>query len=273
MTNQPSLEFAGQVALITGGARNIGLAVARELGLRGAVVVLADICRDLATIPYALSSRQEMDRAVEELAASGIEARGLVCDVRVEGQVEAVIEAIIQKRGQIDILINNAGVISLLPIHDISEEAWAEVVDTCLKGSFLCCKHVAPHMVARNFGKIVNVSSVAGLTGLGHGAHYCAAKHGIIGLTRALAVELADHKINVNAVCPGTTESPMLEGIASQVGLTEDPYRHFSQGHLFQDRRLAPLDIARAVRWLVSEESSALTGTILPIDAGWLARG
>jgi len=271
--NQPRSEFAGRVALITGGARNIGLAVARELGLRGAVVVLADICRDLATIPYALSTRRQLDRAVEELVASGVKAWGLVCDVRVESQVEAAVDEIIQRHGRIDILINNAGVISLLPIHDISPEAWTEVVDTCLKGSFLCCKHAVPHMVARNFGKIVNVSSVAGLTGLGLGAHYCAAKNGIIGLTRALAVELADHKINVNAVCPGTTESPMLEGIASQAGLTEDPYSHFSQGHLFQDRRLTPLDIARAIKWLASEESSALTGTILPVDAGWLARG
>lgn len=271
--NQPGLEFASQVALITGGARNIGLAVARELGSRGAVVVLADICRDLATIPYALSSRQEMDEAVEELEASGIEAWGLVCDVRVEEQVQAVINEIIQREGRIDILVNSAGVISLRPIQDIFAEAWAEVVDTCLKGSFLCCKHVAPHMVARNFGKIVNISSVAGLIGLGWGAHYCAAKHGIIGLTRALAVELADHKINVNAVCPGTTESAMLEGIASQAGLSEDPYRHFSKGHLFQDRPLRPLDIARAVRWLVSAESSALTGIILPVEAGWLVRG
>jgi NAD(P)-dependent dehydrogenase (short-subunit alcohol dehydrogenase family) len=264
-------EPARRVALITGGARNIGLAVARELGLGGAVVFLADICRDLATIPYAMSSPQDLDRAVDELVASGIKASGLICDVREEEQVKSAVEEIIQRQGRIDILVNNAGVISLSPIESISEEVWAEVMDVCLKGSFLCCKQVIPHMIARRSGWIVNISSAAGLIGLGWGAHYCAAKHGLIGLTRALAIEVAEHNINVNALCPGTTESPMLEGLARQIKLTGDPYQHFSQGHLFKDRRIEPKDVARAVAWLTSEGSRAITGAIIPLDAGWTA--
>ena len=105
-----------------------------------------------------------------------------------------------------------------------------------------------------------------------YSAGYCAAKHGVVGLTRALAVEVADHNINVNAVCPGTVESPMLKGLASQVDLNEDPYEHFSQGHLFQDRPITPQDVAQAALWLASEKSRALTGTIINVDAGWSAR-
>lgn len=113
---------------------------------------------------------------------------------------------------------------------------------------------------------------MAGLKGLGYSVHYCAAKHGVVGLTRALAVEVADHNINVNAVCPGTVESPMLKGLASQVDLSGDPYEHFSKGHLFQDRPITPQDVAQAALWLVTEESRPLTGTVITVDAGWTAQ-
>ena len=128
-------------------------------------------------------------------------------------------------------------------------------------------------MVEQRYGRIVNVSSVAGLKGLGLSVHYCAAKHGVLGLTKALAMEVADHNINVNAVCPGTVESTILKGLASQVGLDKDAYGHFSRGHLFQNRRITPMDIAHAVLWLVSEKSRSITGTIVNVDAGWSTRG
>ncbi|MDY7035635.1 MAG: SDR family oxidoreductase [Thermodesulfobacteriota bacterium] len=273
MANRQYQEFQGRSALITGGARNIGLATAKELASGGASVAVVDICHDLATIPYGLSSTHSLDQGVEELSALGGKALGLVCDVRDEGQVKAAIQQVIREFGGLDILVNNAGVVSLFPIGHISEEAWNEVVDVCLKGTFLCCKHALPSMIEGHYGKIVNISSVAGLRGLGLGVHYCAAKHGIIGLTRALAMEVADHNINVNAICPGTVESSVLEGLASQIGLREDAYKHFSKGHLFKDRKITPEDIARAVRWLASEETRSLTGMIVNVDAGWLARG
>ena len=266
-------EFAGKNALITGGARNIGFAVAKELALRGASVALADIGHDLPTIPYPLSSRQSLEKAVEDLSSLGTRALGLVCDVREEIQVQATVHRVVDQWGPIDILVNNAGVISLYPIAELSQEAWDVVVDVCLKGTYLCSKYVLPHMIQRQYGKIINIASMAGLRGLGLSTHYCAAKHGVLGFTKALAMEVASHNIHVNAVCPGTVESLSLEGIASQTGLEGDPYRHFSQGHLFQDRRITPEDIARAVRWLASEESRCVTGTVLSIDAGWSARG
>ncbi len=265
-------EFEGRTALITGGARNIGFAIAEVLAERGANIVLADICRDLETIPYTMSTRNDLEEAVDKLERLGTGVRGMECDVRDENQVKKTVDQVVTEFGGIDFLINNAGVISLLPINEISEKAWCEVVDTCLKGAFYTCKHVALHMIARGFGKIVNISSIAGQRGLGLGVHYCAAKHGVIGLTKALAIELADHRINVNAICQGTTESIILEGLATHLGLDEEPYQHFSQAHLFKDCRIRPIDIGNAVRWLVSEESSRVTGAVINLDAGWSAR-
>lgn len=266
-------EFKGRCALITGGARNIGLAVAKELATKGADIAIADICHDLKTIPYKLSSTRDLDKGVEEISSLGVKTMGLVCDVRIESEVNSTIQRVIQEWGHLDILVNNAGVVSLFPIAKLSEDSWNEVLDVCLKGTYLCCKQVLPHMIARQYGKIVNISSIAGLKGLGLSVHYCAAKHGVIGLTKALAMETADHNINVNAISPGTVESPILEGLASQMGLSEGAYKHFSQGHLFQDRRITPKDIAHAACWLLSEESRTLTGTIMNVDAGWSGRG
>jgi NAD(P)-dependent dehydrogenase (short-subunit alcohol dehydrogenase family) len=269
--NSGDQEFKGRVALITGGARNIGLAIAKELASRGADVAIVDICDDLKTIPYGLSSPQDLDRAVAELSSLGVKSMGLVCDVRIESQVRECIQKISEEFEKLDILVNNAGVASLLPIEQISEDAWNEVVDVCLRGTYLCCKHVLPHMISYKYGKIVNISSVAGLRGLGLSVHYCAAKHGVVGLTKALAMEVADHNINVNAVCPGTVESPALEGLADQVGLIAEAYEHFSKGHLLHEHHIRPEDVAHAVRWLVSEESRSLTGSIINVDAGWSA--
>jgi NAD(P)-dependent dehydrogenase (short-subunit alcohol dehydrogenase family) len=266
-------EFNGKSALITGGARNIGLAIAKDLASRGASVAIADICHDLKTIPYGLSTPHDLEKGIEELSSLGVEVHGLTFDVRREDQVKAAVQEVIETFGHLDILVNNAGVVSLFSIEQISEAAWDEVVDVCLKGTFLCCKHALPHMIKRQSGKIVNISSVAGIRGLGLSVHYCAAKHGVLGLTKALAMEVADHNINVNAICPGTVESSSLTGLANQVGLNMDAYEHFSQGHLMKDRRITPEDIANAVRWLVSEQSHSLTGTIVNVDAGWSAGG
>ncbi len=269
----PDSRFDGINALITGGARNIGLAIAKELGAKGADVAIADICHDLDSIPYKLSSARDLENAVEELSALGVRVSGFICDVRDEAQVKETVESIIGEFGHLDILVNNAGVASFYPVESLSERYWDEVVDVCLKGTYLCCKQVLPHMIERRYGKIVNISSVAGLRGLEHAMHYCAAKHGVIGLTKALAMEVAGYEINVNAVCPGTVKSPILEGLASQMGLEEEPYAHFSQGHLLRHRPISPQDIAKAVCWLVSDESQSLTGAIINVDAGWMARG
>lgn len=266
-------DFENKTALITGGARNIGLAIARDFASRGASVAMVDICHDLETIPYSLSSEEDLKKSVQDLSSAGVKATGLICDVRNESQVQNTIDRVAEEFGKLDILVNNAGIISLFPLKEITEKAWDEVLDVCLKGTFFCCKHAVPHMVGRKYGKVVNISSVAGLRGLGLSIHYAAAKHGVIGLTKALAMEVADHNINVNAICPGTVESPMLDGLASQLSLDHDTYEHFSKGHLIRDRRITPQDIANAVRWLASDESRFLTGAVISVDAGWTAGG
>jgi NAD(P)-dependent dehydrogenase (short-subunit alcohol dehydrogenase family) len=272
MDREGQKNLAGLSALVTGGARNIGLAIAKELVSRGASVAIVDLGHNLETIPYALSTADQLARAVDELTRLGSRAIGMRCDVRDEGQVRETVDRVIREFGRLDILVNNAGVGSLYPVQELTEQAWNEVIDVCLKGTFLCCKYSVPPMIRQQTGRIINIASVAGLRGLGYSTHYCAAKHGVIGLTRALAVELANHGIQVQAVCPGTVESPSLLGLASQAGLEGDPYGHFSQRHLLQDRRITPRDIAEAVCWLASGECRCLTGTILTVDAGWTAQ-
>ena len=273
MVKENQRDFRDKTALITGGARNIGLTVARDLAARGVSVAIADICQDLETVPYPLSSSDDLQKSVAELSSFGVRAIGLRCDVRDENQVSETVERAIDEFGRLDILVNNAGVISLFSIGELTETAWNEVLDVCLKGSFFCCKYAIPQMVKQHYGKVVNISSVAGLRGLGLSVHYAAAKHGVIGLTKALAMEVAEHNINVNAICPGTVESPMLEGLASQIDLDKDAYEHFSQKHLIRGKRITPQDIANAVRWLTSDESRFLTGTVINVDAGWTAGG
>jgi NAD(P)-dependent dehydrogenase (short-subunit alcohol dehydrogenase family) len=273
MVKEPLQAFKGRTALITGGARNIGLAIARDLASQGAAVAIVDICHDLDTVPYCLSTEEDLKNSVKDLSDLGAKILGLTCDVRNEKQVQNTINQVAEEFGKLDILVNNAGIISLFPLKEITEKAWDEVIDVCLKGTFFCCKYAVPYMVERKYGKIVNISSVAGLRGLGLSIHYAAAKHGVIGLTKALAMEVADHNINVNAICPGTVTSPMLEGLASQISLDNDTYEHFSKGHLIKNRRITPQDIANAVRWLASDESRFLTGTVINVDAGWTARG
>ena len=273
MGKEDTGELAGRVALVTGGARNIGLAVAKELACKGASVALIDICRDLKTIPYKLSTPRDIANAVDELSTMGARAIGVRCDIRRENEVRNAVNQVVEAFGTVDILVNNAGVVSLYPAVDLSEEAWDEVVDVCLKGTYFCCKHVLPFMIRAHYGKIVNIASVAGRRGLGLSSHYCAAKHGVVGLTKALAMEMADHNINVNALCPGTVESKSLDGLAIQADVQGDLYEHFSQGHLFKDRRISREDIASAVGWLISEQSRCITGTVVTVDSGWSAGG
>ena len=160
MSNETDRQLKGKSALITGGARNIGLAIARELAAGGASVVIADICHDLETIPYKLSTNHDLAKGVEELSGFGVEVLGLICDVRIESQVKTTVLRVIEAFGHLDILVNNAGVSSLVPIQQLSEYAWDEVVDVCLKGTYLCCKQALPHMIGRKYGKIVNISSI-----------------------------------------------------------------------------------------------------------------
>jgi NAD(P)-dependent dehydrogenase (short-subunit alcohol dehydrogenase family) len=267
------MKLEGKVAIVTGGARGNGLAAAKLLAQEGADIVIADICEDISTVPYPLATQATMDAAVEEIKKLGRKAIGIKCDVRKAAEVEAMVVQALETFGKVDILINNAGVATLEALVEMSEETWDDMLDIHLKGTFLVSKYVVQQMIAQHSGKVVNISSVGGLRGFGMGSHYCAAKHGIIGLSKSLAMETADHNINVNVVCPGTVWTDMMAGLASHFGMeTEEAKENFYAGHLFKDREIMPEDIGRAVLWLCTEDSRCVTGAVIPVDSGWTSR-
>ena len=266
------MKLKDQVAIVTGGARGNGLAIAKALASEGCHVALADICRDIETVPYPLARPDTLEAAVREVEAAGVKALGIECDVRSAASVQAMVDRVMAELGRIDILVNNAGVTSLVPVVDMDEATWDDTLDTHLKGTFLCCHYVVPHMIEAHYGKVVSISSVGGQRGFGMGAHYCAAKHGILGFTKSLAMEVADHNINVNAVCPGTVWTAMMQGLAEYFGMDQDEAKEqFCEGHLFKDREITPEDVAQAVLWLCLPESRCVTGNMITVDSGWTA--
>lgn len=265
------MKLDGKVAIVTGGARGVGLASAKIMAENGANIVIADVCENMNTIPYDLSSEETMKNAVDEIKKNGNDAIGIKCDVRKSEEVKNMVERVIEKFGKIDVLVNNAGTGSMEPVSDMSEEAWDEVSDTIMKGTFLCCRYVVPHMISQKSGKIVSISSIGGLFGFGLSAHYCAAKHGVIGLTKALAMEVADHNINANVICPGTLWTNMMQGLVEYLGMDDSEAKdQFCERILMKD--LSPTDVANAVLWLVSDKASRITGTVIKVDGGWTAQ-
>ncbi len=211
-----------------------------------------------------------MAGAVKEIQEMGRKAMGIKCDVRRASDVEEMVKQVIDSFGQIDILVNNAGNSSMVAIAEMSEETWDEVLDTHLKGMFLCCRYVLPHMIEQHSGKVVSISSVGGQRGFGMGGHYCAAKHGIIGLNKSIAMEVADHNINANVVCPGTVWTDMMIGIGEYFGMEgEEAKEQFFAGHMIKEREVTPEDIGKAVLWLCVEDSQNITGNMITVDQGW----
>ncbi len=267
------MKLQGKTAIVTGGARGNGFAAAKLMAENGADIAIADICEDMSTIPYAMSTVETMNEAVAEIEKLGRKAIGIKCDVRKAADVQAMVEQVMKTFGKIDILVNNAGNSSMVAIAEMDEETWDEVLDTHLKGTYLCCRYVLPHMIEAHSGKVVSISSVGGQRGFGMGGHYCAAKHGIIGLNKSIAMEVADHGINANVVCPGTVWTPMMQGIAAYFGMEgDDAKEQFTQRHLIKDPEVSPIDIAQAVLFLVSDESRCITGNMITVDGGWTAQ-
>jgi NAD(P)-dependent dehydrogenase (short-subunit alcohol dehydrogenase family) len=267
------MKLEGKVAIVTGGARGNGLATARCMAEEGADIVIADICENMKTLPYDLSTPETMEKAVNSIKELGRKALGIKCDVRKAAEVQAMVNQVMENFGKIDILVNNAGNSSMVAIAEMDEETWDEVLDTHLKGMFLCCRYVLPHMIEQHSGVVVSISSVGGQRGFGMGGHYCAAKHGIIGLNKSIAMEVADHNIRANVVCPGTVWTDMMKGIAEYFGMEEDEAKEqFFAGHLIKDPEVAPEDIGRAVLWLACDDSRCITGNMITVDAGWTAQ-
>lgn len=250
-------DLKGKVAIITGARRGMGRADALLLAKEGAKVAISDISLD------------ECEKVVSEIKKEGGEAMAVECDVSQKADVEEMIAEIMKKWGKIDILVNNAGICEFKPFLDLAEADWDKTLDTNLKGYFLCAQAAAKEMQKQKSGTIVNIASVAmGQQGVGFPgiAHYCASKGGIVALTEAMALELAPLGIRVNVISPGAIDTPMASSVK------DDPQVLAGTLAKIPLKRIGkPEEIANAVKFLVSDESSYITGATLVVDGGWLA--
>lgn len=250
----------GRHALVTGAGRGIGAAIARRLAREGAAVTLAGRQRDA------------LDALAAELHAHGTHVHAVSMDVTDERSVHAGCVDAEAAIGAIDILVNNAGTAESAPLARMDRDHWERMVGVNLTGVFLCCRAVLPGMLEREFGRIVNIASTAGLRGYAYVAAYTAAKHGVIGLTRALALETARRGVTVNAVCPGYTETEMLErtiaNIQAKTGRTAGEARAELQRSNPQDRLIQPEEVAAAVVWLCGPGTDSVTGQSIVVAGG-----
>ena len=250
------MRLEGKVAIVTGGSRGIGASIARRLAADGAVIaVVAHTARDRA------------EAVAQEIVDAGGRAAPFQADVSRVADCERLAAEAADTFGTIDILINNAGVYHPLPMEETTEELWDAQIDINLKGSFFMAKAVAPVMKAKGAGKIVNITSTLGIVGSSAGAAYCASKGGQMQLTKALALELGPHGINVNAVGPGATRTDMNAAIRAQPGKEERMAAIAPMGRYWMEAD----DVSGAVAYLVSSEADAVHGAHLMIDLGWTA--
>ncbi|ACV57220.1 beta-ketoacyl-ACP reductase [Alicyclobacillus acidocaldarius] len=243
----------GQVAIVTGAARGIGAATAKRLAVDGAKVAVFDIKEELTK------------DTVEAIRQAGGEAIGVGCDVTKADDVERAIESVVQKWGRLDILVNNAGVIRDNLLFKMTEEDWDTVMNVHLKGAFLCSRAAQKYMVQQKSGKIINLSSTSALGNRGQ-ANYAAAKAGIQGFTRTLAIELGPFGIRVNAVAPGFIETDMTRATAERVGVDYEAFKQAASQQIALRRTGKPEDVANVIAFFASDDSAYVSGQVLYID-------
>jgi NAD(P)-dependent dehydrogenase (short-subunit alcohol dehydrogenase family) len=270
----------GRVAFVTGAARGLGRATAARFAQVGADLVLTDIAGDVRGVPYRLGTTSQLDETARLCRKAG--ATVLVCrlDVRDAAQVSDIVEQALERFGAVDVLVNNAGIASPSGkvVHAISEDEWDLMLDVDLSGAFRLTRALGSHMAARRRGSIINVSSTAGLVGYRHFAGYVAAKHGLIGLSRASALDYAPFKVRVNALCPGSVrddvmvEGTMLSEIAKSLHVSVDEHEEMFLQSQPMNALVEPEDIANAALWLASDESRHVTGSVVTVDGGFTTR-
>lgn len=272
----PKYDFSDKVAFITGAARGQGRSHALQYAENGADVVLMDINDNLESVPYDLGSRDELDSVVEEIEEKGQNALAVEGDVSAETDVESAVEQALDRFGHIDILANNAGILSLSDTVEMDERMWDEMLNINAKGVWLCSKHVGQHMIERgDGGKIVSTSSLMGFTAYPGMGHYVASKHAVMGVTKSLALEFAEFGINVNAVCPTFVGTPMVAGTVEAYGeeALEEITAPGGETNMFEPGEpIEPRDISEAYLWLSSDAARYVTGIGLPVAAGFTAK-
>jgi NAD(P)-dependent dehydrogenase (short-subunit alcohol dehydrogenase family) len=253
----------GRCAVVTGGGGGIGRAVARALAAEGAAVVLAG------------RTAAPLEQAAAELRGSGHMVTTVVCDVTDESQVATLAQAApASRRAPVDILINNAGVAHSAPLGKITLEDWNRVFAVNATGTFLCTRAFVPAMVERGWGRVVNVASVAGVSGAKYIAAYTAAKHAVVGFTRSVAAEVAARGVTVNAVCPSYVDTGMtdesIRRIVEKTGRSPEEAKRAILEATPQRRLIPPEEVAHAVLALVDPQAASINGTTLVMDGGAL---
>ena len=276
-------DLSGKVAIVTGagGRHGIGRAIATRLAREGADVVVTDI-------PQSLDAIRPQDRAegweglpsvVREIEAEGRQSLGLFSDVADSGQVEEMVNQVLAQFGKIDILVNNAGSRpgrDRVPVVELEEDAFDEVMRVNVRGTYLCSRAVARHMVARDQGgKIIIISSGAGKRGIARYAAYCASKFALVGFTQALAQEMAPHRVNVNAICPGLVDTERVDFIAAALAAEGQSAEEHRAMMVRERSTRVPMgriaqgdDIARLAAFLSSAESDYMTGLSISVSGG-----
>jgi len=255
------MKLANRIAFITGGGRGIGRAIALEFAREG-----ADVC-------LAARTRAEIHKVADEVRALGVKAAAVECDVAKFGDVERAFEFTKKEFGRApDILVNNAGIAETAPFVKTDDAMWQRHLAVNLTGTFHCTRIALLPMVAQRWGRIINIASIAGKTGAPYIAAYAASKHGVLGLTRVLALEVASNGITVNAICPGYVDTEMtargVENIVARTGISADEAAQALKSMSPQNRMVTAEEVAAVALLLASEEGGGINGQAINVDGG-----
>lgn len=255
------MKLKGKTALITGGGRGIGRAVALAFAREGARIAV--LARTVA----------EIERVASQIADdSGVETMFAQCDVSIKESVEHAFMTVRDRFGQVDILVNNAGIAESAPLVRTSDELWDRIIAINLSGTFYCTRAALPLMIEKGWGRIINIASVAGKTGAPYISAYTASKHGVVGLTRSAAMEVASRGVTVNAICPGYVETDMvtraIENIKAKTAKTTSEARDVLNQMSPQNRLITPEEVAALAVLIASDEGRGINGQAINVDGG-----
>lgn len=270
----------GKVAIVTGAARGLGRACAHAFAAQGADLVLLDVAGDLPGVPYPLGTESQLAHTAELCRDAGASVLCAHVDVRDQAQIDRAVAQAVDRFGAVDVLVNNAGIAapSGKIVHEITEDEWMLMVDVDLNGAWRMIRAVGRMLTEQRSGSIVNVASTAGIVGYRNFSGYVAAKHGIIGMTKAVALDYAPYKVRVNAVCPGSVrdaehvEGRMLSEIARSLDVPVAEHEGVFVQAQPMNALIEPEDIAWAAVWLASDESARVTGSSVTVDGGFSIR-
>lgn len=265
-------EFENKTIFITGAGKGQGRAVALGFAEEGANIIAFDLGEKIAYPAYNRSSNDDLESLKDEVEKLGSKIVIYAGDVRKESDVKEAVARGVSEFGGIDILFSNAGIAAYGYSWELTESEWDAMVDINLKGGWLVSKYVIPELIKKNAGVIIYNSSVAGLRGMGRMSHYTASKHGLVGLTKAQAIELAPYNVRVVSLHPTGVNTPMNDGLAELEGTTPLEIAERSAGNLLKTPWVETEDIVEAVKYLASDRARFITGSQFVLDAGLLTR-